>query len=141
MASRSLNKLSKVGIYVTHKAWNKMERIVQKSGNTQGFLFSASSGGCNGFNFNLDLLDKVTYHKITAHKPMILQNNSYGVKLYVDPLSEMYLLGTTIDHVSEDYSKGQFENKFIFTVDPKLASSCGCGTSFTPKSIIPSNGS
>ena len=64
---------------------------------------------------------------------MVLQNNSLGVKLYVDPKSEMLLLNTTIDHVTEDYSKGQYESKFLFHVDPKTASSCGCGISFSPK--------
>ena len=47
----------------------------------------------------------------------------------------MFLLGTVIDHVSEDYSKGRYESKFLFKVDPKLASSCGCGISFSPKIV------
>ena len=128
---RYLSKLSKVGIYVTQKAWNKMEEIIQISSHPIGFLFQATSGGCNGFNFKLNPLDKKTFKKLK--KPMVLQNNSYGVKLYIDPMSEMFLLGTTIDHVTEDYLKGQYESKFLFRVDPKMASSCGCGTSFSPK--------
>ena len=48
-------------------------------------------------------------------------------------MSEMALLGTTIDYISEDYNQGVFENKFIFTPDKDYASSCGCGISFTPK--------
>ena len=131
---RYLSKLSKVGIYVTQKAWNKMEEIIQISNNSVGFLFQATSGGCNGFNFKLDTLDGKTFKKMK--NPMVLQNNSYGVKLYIDPMSEMFLLGTTIDHVTEDYSKGQYESKFIFQVDPKMASSCGCGISFSPKNTI-----
>ena len=55
------------------------------------------------------------------------------LKVYVDPISEMHLLGTTIDYIKEDYSQGQFENKFIFEVDKDLLLTCGCGTSFTPK--------
>ena len=131
----SLHKLSKVGIYVTKNAWNKMENIIQISTNKLGFFFSASSGGCNGFNFKLDTLDKNIFYKITKQNPMVLQNNSYGVKLYIDPMSEMFLLGTTIDYISEDYLKDQYESKFIFKVNPKLASSCGCGTSFSPKNM------
>ena len=112
-----------------------MENIVQSSKNQFGFLFSASSGGCNGFNFNLDLLDRTKYHEIIGQKPTSLQGNSYGVRLYIDPRSEMYLLGTTIDYITEDYSKGQFENKFVFTIDSKLAVGCGCGISFAPKDM------
>ena len=127
---RSLRTLSKPGIYVTRKAWNKMEEIIQIS-NKVGFLFQATSGGCNGFNFKLDTLERKTYNNMK--KPMVLQNNSLGVKLYIDPMSEMFLLGTTIDYVTEDYLKGQYESKFLFRVDPKMASSCGCGISFSPK--------
>ena len=60
-----------------------------------------------------------------------MENN--GAKLLIDPLSEMYLLGTTIDYIIEDYDKGIFENKFVFIPDKNLASACGCGISFTPK--------
>ena len=126
-------KLSKVGIYVSSAAWNKMEKIIQVSRNQLGFIYQATAGGCNGFNFQLNLLDYETYNKIKKNQPMVLQNNSLGVKLYVEPKSEMLLLDTTIDYVHEDYSKGQFENKFLFHVNPKLASSCGCGISFSPK--------
>ena len=48
-------------------------------------------------------------------------------------MSEMHLLGTTIDYIKEDYLKGQFESKFIFDVDKDLLMTCGCGISFTPK--------
>jgi Fe-S cluster assembly iron-binding protein IscA len=58
--------------------------------------------------------------------------NDGDTRVYVDPMSEMYLLGTTIDHVKEDYANGQYESKFIFEVDKELLSTCGCGTSFTP---------
>ena len=50
-------------------------------------------------------------------------------------MSEMYLIGTTIDYVKEDYNKGIFENKFIYNIDKKLASSCGCGVSFMPRNL------
>ena len=51
-------------INVTKNAWKQMTKVIQITGNQYGFLYSASSGGCNGFNFELDLLDKETYQKI-----------------------------------------------------------------------------
>ena len=45
----------------------------------------------------------------------------------------MFLLGTKIDYVNEDYSQGVYESKFIFEPDKDLATSCGCGVSFSPK--------
>ena len=94
------NSISKSGIYVTKTAWNKMADIIKSSQNKLGFLFSASSGGCNGFNFDLSLLDDETYNSIYKMKPNIMENNE--THLYIDPLTEMYLLGTTIDYISED---------------------------------------
>ena len=62
-------------------------------------------------------------------KPNIIQDKD--VKVY-DPIAEMYLIGTTIDFLEEDYTKGVFESKFVYQVDKNL-STCGCGVSFTPK--------
>jgi len=101
----------------------------------ESFLFSATSGGCNGFNYNLQLLNKEKYNKILMNnqkiKPTKIENGN--IKLLIDPMTEMLLLGTTIDYVSENFEKGIFENKFIFTADKTVATSCGCGVSFNPK--------
>ena len=123
-----------MSISVTTRAWSKMRRILKLSNNKYGFLYSAESGGCNGFSFKLGLLDEVTHSKISSTKYLnVLQDST--TNLYVDPLSEMYLLGTTIDYVSENYEKGHLESKFVFEVDKNLMSSCGCGTSFSPKVV------
>ena len=96
-------------------------------------MLSAISGGCNGFNYDLTLIDKNNFDSFfnTTLHPMVIEKDD--IKLLVDPVAEMILLGTKIDYVSEDYSKGIFENKFIFTPNKDFASSCGCGVSFNPK--------
>ena len=109
-----------------------MTSILNKSTNNNGFIYSASSGGCNGFNFVLELLNENVYNTIIKNKFLTVLNDN-DTKLYVDPISEMNLLGTSIDYITEDYQKGQFENKFIFNVNKELMTTCGCGTSFTPK--------
>ena len=121
-------------INVTKNAWKQMTKVIQNTGNQYGFLYSASSGGCNGFNFELDLLDKETHQKITNNKFHTVINDKSS-KLYIDPISEMYLLGTTIDYISEDYKNGVFESKFKFIINKDLMSSCGCGISFSPKNL------
>ena len=104
-------------------------------GRTPLFIFSATSGGCNGFNYNLKLLDEPTYQNLALAQGVIpltiLKNNT--TRVVIDPVSEMVLLGTTIDYVREDYAEGRFENKFVFIPDRDLATSCGCGVSFTPR--------
>jgi iron-sulfur cluster assembly accessory protein len=120
-------------INVTRSAWIKMENIMHKSKNKIGFIFGVTSGGCNGFNFDLKVIDEENLKEFNRLKPSKLEYKN--VTLYIDPLSEMHLIGTTIDYIHEDYSKGIYENKFNYIVDQKLASSCGCGVSFMPKTF------
>ena len=119
-------------IQVTRNAWRKMSNILQSTKNPYGFIYSASSGGCNGFNFELNLLEKNMYKQIKKKKFYTVINEG-DTQLYVDPMSEMFLLGTTIDYVSEDFRKGEFESKFQFKINKDNMTSCGCGISFSPK--------
>ena len=128
-------------IRITQNAWQKMRDILLKSNNNLGFIYSASSGGCNGFNFELNIIQKKEYDNIVKQKfYSVLTDESKDTNettnLYIDPISEMVLLGTTIDYIHEDYSKGQFESKFNFEINKELMTSCGCGISFSPKIII-----
>ena len=136
MIKRLFSTAKKFPIIVTDNAWDKMSEIIYKKNGFRryyGFLFSVTSGGCNGFNYDFNVIEENKYKELTNNKkiPTIIEKNN--IKIFIDPLAEMYLFGTTIDHISEDYKKGLFENKFVFLPDKNLASSCGCGISFTPK--------
>jgi iron-sulfur cluster assembly accessory protein len=121
-------------IQITRSAWQKIGEIIHRTNNSYGLLYSAKTGGCNGFNFELDLLTKDLHKKINDTKFLtILTNNESEV--YVDPLSEMHLLGTTIDYVKEDFSKKIYESKFVYHADKSLMTKCGCGISFSPKTF------
>ncbi|VVU94767.1 hypothetical protein CPAV1605_492 [seawater metagenome] len=118
-------------VNITNTAWEKINDILLKS-NSQGMLFSIKSGGCNGFNYNFEVLnDKNSDLLNNKLKPTCIENDSS--KVYIDPLAEMYLIGTTIDYIKEDYSKGVYENKFVYIADKERATNCGCGVSFSPK--------
>jgi iron-sulfur cluster assembly accessory protein len=121
-----------MNISITKSAWNKMKDIILKSSNKYGFIYSCSSGGCNGFNFELNLLKEEDYKKYNQLKFITVLSND-NTQLYIEPLSEMYLVGTTIDYIKEDYKTGIYESKFKFNVDKNLMNSCGCGVSFSPK--------
>ena len=121
-------------VNVTRNAQNKMSSVMKSSNNKFGFLFSASAGGCNGFNFNLNLLDETTYKELSNTKFINVLSHD-NATLFVDPFSELYLLGTTIDYVTEDIQNGSFDNKFVYNIDKKIATSCGCGISFMPRDI------
>ena len=124
-----LNNMSKNIITVTKNAFQKMSRIMEKSNNKNGFLFGINSGGCNGFNFNLQLMKDAELDKIVKQKPNIIQDKK--VKVYVEPLSELYLVGTEIDYLKEDYNKGIFKNHNINKKSHLILDVI----SFTPKKI------
>uniref|UniRef100_A0A6C0F7K4 Core domain-containing protein n=1 Tax=viral metagenome TaxID=1070528 RepID=A0A6C0F7K4_9ZZZZ len=119
-------------VRVTKSAWGKIGSILKRSNNNLGFIYSASSGGCGGFNFELKLLEPKIHEDITSSKfYSVLENKD--VKIYIDPISEMYLIGTKIDYIEEDYSKGIYESKFNFEINKDKMMGCGCGISFSPK--------
>ena len=122
-----INKLKDI-IRVTKPAWKKVNTILEKSNNTNGMLFSVKGGGCNGFNYNLKVVkdDELDFKKFS-----FVEDDKN--KIYVDPMAEIYLIGTTIDYLEEDFDKGIYENKFKFIPDKDKASTCGCGVSFSPK--------
>ena len=107
--------MSKI-INITKNAWTKLSSILNKSNNKNGFIFGVTSGGCNGFNFDLRLIENKEIEKMKKLKASTLEFNE--TKLYIEPLSEMYLIGTTIDFINEDFNKGIFESKFIYNIDP-----------------------
>lgn len=124
----------KFPITVTNNAWQKINDIL-KSNNDVAMIFSAEGGGCNGFNYKLNPMQEIDFKMIQSEsekvKPSIINNGDS--KILIEPLSEMLLLGTTIDYIKEDYQKGIYESKFVFVPDKKFASSCGCGISFNIK--------
>jgi len=131
---RLFSTINNNSINITNNAWFKMNKIKKKKKN-YNFLFNVTSGGCSGFNFNLKLIDenkfKEFYNTKSKILPTVIKKNN--IKVLIDPVSELFLLGTTIDFIFEDFDKGIFENKFIFIPDKNLASTCGCGISFTLK--------
>ena len=121
-----------MSVKITQNAWNKINEILCKTKNPYAMIYSASSGGCNGFNFELDLLTNKYYEEISKNKYLTILKNDNS-KVYIDPKSELYLLGTTIDYCNEDFTKKIYESKFIYKIDKNMMNTCGCGTSFSLK--------
>lgn len=115
---------------VTSRAFKKIGQLTKKI-NCDGFIFSASSGGCNGFNYDLKPAFKIDINELK--NPQVIKSDDSKTKIYLDPHSELYLLGTEIDYQKEDPINQIYESKFIFNPDKKLAVTCGCGTSFSPR--------
>ena len=115
-------------INITKSAWNKIRIVLDKT-NKHSFLFSASGGGCNGYNYIFKAIDQDRFESIfieTNIKPTIIKNNCH--KVIIEPFSKLLLIGTTID-----FEETIYESKFKFFPNKEISRTCGCGTSFSPR--------
>jgi iron-sulfur cluster assembly protein len=62
---------------------------------------------------------------VTAADPMDERIATPGGDLFVDAGSILYLIGSTMDWVEDDFTAG-----FVFQ-NPNAKGACGCGESFT----------
>lgn len=81
-----------------------------------GVRVGVQGGGCSGFTYQL----KYAYAIDTTDREL----ESHGIKIIIDKKSLLYLMGTTIDYVSE---LNQVGFKFV---NPSAKRTCGCGESF-----------
>jgi iron-sulfur cluster insertion protein len=82
----------------------------------QALRLRVVGGGCSGFSYDLYFDAKTELDReLTQH----------GVRMIVDQMSLMYLLGTEVDYVEGLAGAGfKFNN-------PNVKSTCGCGSSFS----------
>ena len=105
---------------ITKSAGNQLIKIA-KNNNVNNILFSVSSGGCNGFNYQFSPLEKTGDNKLDEIVPY------ENINIVVCGHSLFAVLGTTID-----WKKDIMGESFNFT-NPNASSQCGCGSSFSPK--------
>lgn len=105
-------------INLTPAAEEKIHNMAQEHqvSNT-GVRVMVVGGGCSGLTYDMDFEE--------AHQDGDEVYESGDVKIYVDPMSQAYLDGTSIDYVETfSFSGFHFDN-------PNAQKSCGCGSSFT----------
>jgi iron-sulfur cluster assembly protein len=82
-----------------------------------GVKLSTPKRGCSGLAYSVDY--------VTDAKPFDEKIETSGGTLYVDGGSILYLIGSTMDWVEDDFAAG-----FVFQ-NPNAKGECGCGESFT----------
>ena len=82
-----------------------------------GVKLSTPRRGCSGLAYSVDY--------VTEAKPFDERIDTPGGTLFVDGGSILYLIGSTMDWVEDDFTAG-----FTFQ-NPNAKGSCGCGESFT----------
>ena len=82
-----------------------------------GVKLSTPRRGCSGLAYSVDY--------VTDANPMDERIETPGGSFFVDGASVLYLIGSTMDWVEDDFTAG-----FVFT-NPNAKGACGCGESFT----------
>jgi len=89
---------------------------------TAGVKLSTPRRGCSGLAYSVDYVTEAQLNKGGSFDETI---ETPGGTLYVDGGSILYLVGSTMDWVEDDFTAG-----FVFQ-NPNATGSCGCGESFT----------
>lgn len=82
-----------------------------------GVKLSTPRRGCSGLAYSVDY--------VTEAAAMDERIDTPGGLFFIDGASVLYLVGSTMDWVEDDFTAG-----FVFT-NPNAKGSCGCGESFT----------
>ena len=88
--------------------------------NNKYIFFGIKGGGCNGFKYILEPINKFDEKNVTFNDDL----SNLEVPIVVCNKSLMYIIGTEIDW-KEDY----MGSRFVFN-NPVASGTCGCGTTF-----------
>lgn len=82
-----------------------------------GVKLSTPRRGCSGLAYSVDYVNEAAPFDEKIETP--------GGLFFIDSASVLYLVGSTMDWVEDDFQAG-----FVFN-NPNAKGSCGCGESFT----------
>lgn len=82
-----------------------------------GVKLSTPRRGCSGLAYSVDYVNEAS--------PLDERIETPGGLFFIDSASVLYLIGSTMDWVEDDFSAG-----FVFQ-NPNAKGTCGCGESFT----------
>jgi len=104
-------------LQLTDKAVDKVKTLLRDENKPgYGLRVAVQGGGCSGFQYGL------TWENEQKANDNVLEFD--GLKVYVDPLSAMYLDEVSIDYVDSLSGSG------FKIINPKATGTCGCGSSF-----------
>ena len=103
---------------ISPQAVSKVKELIAREGESGNALrIAVQGGGCSGFQYGLSFVEE------PGPQDTVLTCD--GLKVFIDPMSAMYL-----DDVEIHYSDGLNGSGFEFK-NPKATGTCGCGSSFS----------
>lgn len=104
-------------IHLSERAASHVRDFLANRGKGEGIRVGVKTSGCSGLAYVLEFVDQAD--------PRDERFNAYGVNVFVDPKSMVYLNGLEMDYVKNGLNEGfEFRN-------PNQKGECGCGESFT----------
>ena len=105
-------------VTVTEAAINRIRNMaINNDTPDSGVRLMVVGGGCSGLTYDMD------FETDAQEGDQVFEDE--GVRVFVDPMSYVYLKGTEIDFIeSFSFSGFHFNN-------PNAQKNCGCGSSFT----------
>jgi len=103
-------------IALSASAAARIKTIVAAEPAGAGLRVAVEGGGCSGFQYEIAVAQSSNADDLVIERD--------GARLFVDPVSLPYLLGSEVDWV-EELIGASFKVK-----NPNAVSACGCGVSF-----------
>ena len=100
---------------LTDAAARRVREIMDARPGVVGLKVGVKKGGCAGMEYTMSWADSISkFDEVVEDK---------GVRILIDPMAIMYLIGTEMDYKTEKLS-----SQFVFN-NPNQLSACGCGES------------
>jgi iron-sulfur cluster insertion protein len=104
-------------VALTPAAADRIKAVVSAEPAGAGLRVAVEGGGCSGFQYEINVASGANSDDLVVERD--------GARLFVDPVSLPFLLGSEVDWVDELIG-ASFKVK-----NPNAKSSCGCGVSFS----------
>lgn len=105
---------------LTDRAAARIQELMDKADRPlSGLRVGVKTRGCSGLSYFMEYVDEP--------KPTEDRVEEKGVTLFIEPTATMFLIGSEMDWVQEEFGA-----RFVFN-NPNEADRCGCGESFRVK--------
>lgn len=104
-------------ITLTENALSQIKKLISLKKDSLGLRIGINTRGCAGLSYTMDY---ATQDNIQDCE----KNDKFEINLYIENKAIIYIIGTEMDFIKEEYGE-----RFVFN-NPNQTSECGCGESF-----------
>lgn len=106
------------GVLIADAAVVRLQKLLEERQTpSAGLRIAVKGGGCSGLSYFME------WAEAPRERDKIFERD--GVRIFVDPKSYLYLIGTELT-----YEEGLMQSGFKLQ-NPNAKAACGCGDSFT----------